>query len=112
MTIYHAAVAADWTRRTDDAYEPSGFASEGFIHCSTGDQLHEVLHRLYSGRRDLIVLTIDESAVSRPLVWEDLYDAGQEYPHVYGPLDLAAVINAKPLTPDGDGRFDHWRPST
>ncbi len=109
--IYHAAVASEWEARSSDRYEPSGYASEGFIHLSSADQLVDTLHRHYPGRRDLVLLAVAPDKVGSRLVWEDLYGSGVEFPHLYGPIELAAVVSVQPIPCDDDGRFDRWQPT-
>jgi hypothetical protein len=74
------------------------------------DQLLDTAHGLFTGRHDLLVLTIDEARLRSPVVWEDLYEAGREFPHIYGPVELDAVVAVHPLPHDDEGRFDWWRP--
>lgn len=68
------------------------------------------LNKHYPGATDLQILTIDPTLLSIAPVWEDLYNTGMEFPHVYGPIDVAAVVAVTPASSDGNGRWDHWRP--
>lgn len=110
--LYHAATAKDWAARTETHYEPSGLRDEGFVHLSFGRQLLGTLHKHYPGRQDLMLLTVDPAGLTSKLVLEDLYGSGVEFPHVYGPLDLAAIVSSSPIRCDADGRFDSWQPDT
>ena len=110
MRLYHIASEADWLARDGSSYRPDGFDREGFVHCSSAEQLVEVANRMFRGRRDLVVLEIVAELLDPDVVWEDLYDAGSEYPHVYGPVDLRAISSATPLIPGPDGTFDGWTP--
>jgi uncharacterized protein (DUF952 family) len=105
--VYHAATADDWATRTETFYQPAGYAAEGFVHCSTAEQLTGPLHALFLGRKDLILLTIESSALTSDVIYEDLYDAGEDFPHIYGPVDLEAVVASEPIPCDEQGRFDH-----
>jgi len=109
--IYHCATPVDWAARTEVHYQPAAFAEEGFVHLSSADQMVGTLNKHYPGQRDLLVLTIDPHRLTTPPVWEDLYGSGREFPHVYGPLDLVAVVAVTPASCDADGRWDHWRPA-
>lgn len=94
--IFHLAKPRDWASSTD-AYRAPSFEEEGFIHCSTAAQLARVAHELFAGENDLILLTIDPSELDdETLVYEDLYDLGEEFPHVYSPLPTSAVIATGP----------------
>jgi uncharacterized protein (DUF952 family) len=94
MQIYHLASLEDWERRTSEHYEPAGLASEGFIHLCTSEQLAGVVERYYQGRDDLILVTVDASRFGDDLAWEDLTGSGERFPHVYGPLNLSAVVSS------------------
>lgn len=94
--IFHIAEPGEWDSEAHE-YVAASFATEGFIHCSTADQLGGVVEAFYQGRTDMIVLTIDADLVSNVLVYEDLYDHGAEFPHIYGPIPRAAVVSAKPF---------------
>lgn len=111
MTVFHIANVADWAGRTEAMYVPAGYDDEGFVHCSGADQVIGTANTIFPGRRDLVLLAIDEGALTSPLVWEDSYGSGTQFPHVYGPIDLAAVAQVLDFTPDADGRFDQWRPA-
>lgn len=107
MVVYHIATVADWERREGD-YRPEAWEAERFVHCSGADQLIGTANRLFSGRHDLVLLTIDSSLLGSPLVWEDSYGSGTEFPHVYGPIGLDAVVAVSEFPPGPDGRFDWW----
>ncbi|MFI1441017.1 DUF952 domain-containing protein [Streptomyces fructofermentans] len=67
---------------------------EGFIHCSTRGQLPRVaqfLYGSYEGPDELVVLVIDAGRLDAPLKYEAPEPGGEEFPHVYGPLPVAAV---------------------
>jgi uncharacterized protein (DUF952 family) len=91
--VFHIAENDAWASRSD-TYTPISFDNEGFIHCSTGVQLDRVAAEFYAGRDDLTLLTITAAGVGSILVYEDLYEANEPYPHVYGPIPLDAVAEA------------------
>lgn len=103
--IHHVADAGDWSARSDASYVPAGYAAEGFIHLCTASQLDGVLHRYYRGRSDLRLLTVETDQLGTDLIWEDTTGRGEDFPHLYGPLPLAAVrsvdqLSGPPLDPD------------
>ena len=102
--IFHLVPAAQW-RRDLDPYAPPTLDDEGFVHCSAADQVARVADTLFAGRRDLILLEIDPTRLPAEVVWEDLYDLGEDFPHVYGPISRAAVVAATAYLPHADGRF-------
>lgn len=102
--IYHIARRRDWPPRTG-AYRGDTLVSEGFIHCSTAEQLIPVANGLFPGRGDLAVLAIDENRVRSRIVYENLEGGTESFPHIYGPLDREAVLRAVALEADPDGSF-------
>lgn len=93
--IYHLAAPGDWAASTDE-YEPADLEVEGFIHCSTRDQLPEVARERFIHRNDLVLLTIDPGPLGGTVIYEDLHEAGEEFPHIYGPLPTSAVLSTGP----------------
>jgi uncharacterized protein (DUF952 family) len=104
-SLYHIATTADW-RPGLDAYAPQSFAAEGFIHCSTREQLLRVANARFRGRLDLILLRIDATLVQGSVRYENLEGGTELYPHLYGRLVKAAVVEATPFPPNADGEFD------
>ena len=97
MQIHHLASLEDWDKRTSEHYEPAGLASEGFIHLCTAEQLGGVVERYYVGRNDLVLVTVDDEQLTSELRWEDLTASGERFPHIYGALNMSAVIDAVPF---------------
>ena len=60
-----------------------------------------MIERYYAGASDLVLLHIDEQLLTSPVVYEQLPGAPEPFPHVYGPINLAAVVTAEPLTSAG-----------
>lgn len=100
--IYHIALPADWEAAVEvGEYRVStrgrSLDEEGFIHCSaSGDQVHRVAEAFYAGVDDLVLLAIDPWRVGAPVRFEPVGPDGEEYPHIYGPLPVDAVISAEP----------------
>jgi uncharacterized protein (DUF952 family) len=79
--------------------------TDGFIHCSTHEQLLRVANSRFRGRTDLVLLRIDAALVRDLIRYENLEGGAELYPHLYGSLAKAAVVAATPLRPDADGGF-------
>jgi glutathione S-transferase len=108
--IYHIAVAADWARACQDGqYTMSTrgrtLAEEGFIHASAAGQVALVANTFYRGERDLLLLVIDAARVEDEIRYEPVPGQAQPYPHIYGPLNIDAVVQTRPFEPDSDGQF-------
>lgn len=85
-------------------YRTESLEDEGFIHASTLGQVCTVAERVYPGRQDLVLLRIDPARLTAELRYEGK-PGGELYPHLYGPLNLDAVLEAVPFGPGPDGRF-------
>lgn len=96
-TIYHIAEPDRWDPQAE-SYEAESLTTEGFIHCSTAAQLSGVVQTFYTGRSDLILLSIDPDKVEIGVIYEDLYGHGDDFPHVYGPIVKQAIISAEPFS--------------
>ncbi|MET8077122.1 DUF952 domain-containing protein [Streptomyces sp. NPDC005303] len=69
---------------------------EGFIHCSTREQLPGTAARFFAGVPDLVLLVIDPARLDVPLKYEAPKPGAEEFPHIYGPLPVAAVVDVEP----------------
>jgi uncharacterized protein (DUF952 family) len=113
--IYHIAAAGDWDQaQRDGQYTTStrgvSLAEQGFIHASQPAQVALVANAYYQGVPDLILLTIDTERVGSPVRYEPVPGQDRPYPHIYGPLNPDAVIEARPFTPGPDGVFTFSEP--
>jgi len=101
--IFHVAIESVW-----EAADPDGsytwstrgrtLADVGYIHCSFEHQVEPVAEAVYGDCEDLVVLTIDPSAVGAPIKVENLEGGAERFPHIYGPLPTAAVRKVQRLT--------------
>ena len=104
--LFHVADAAEWAvAREAGRYERStrgrSLAEVGYVHLATAEQWPGVLDRFFAGHEGpLLLLTIDTGRLTAPLRWEAPHPGSDElFPHLYGPLDLDAVVAARPLRP-------------
>jgi uncharacterized protein (DUF952 family) len=106
--VFHIAARAEWELAlAAGAYRTGSLDTEGFIHCSTAEQVAGTANRLFVGRTDLVLLFIDGERLEAALRYEPVADPpGAVFPHVFGPIDLAAVFEVNALEPGTDGRFD------
>ena len=96
--IYHITTREAWEQAlTKGFYEAASLHSEGFIHCSTDRQVEGVLQRYYSGKKDLVKLVIDTEKLKSPLHYELAPSVNEKFPHIYGPLEVEAVEEVKPI---------------
>lgn len=91
--IVHIATRDEWeAARRSGLIAPASLTGEGFVHCSTRAQVASTLARFFAGRGDLVLLTLDAAAVATDLRWEESHPGEPPFPHVYGPIPVAAVV--------------------
>lgn len=103
--IYHLTSQEAWTTAQDaNEYQAPSLADEGFIHCSVDEaQLLRVAERLYPGVTGLQVLDVDTSRLTAEVKREPSR-SGEIYPHIYGVINLDAVVRVRDLTLNAEGR--------
>ncbi len=62
-------------------------------------------NEMFRGQKELVLLCIDPGKVTMPIDYEDCYESGQAFPHIYGPLNVEAVTTVIPFPPQKDGSF-------
>jgi uncharacterized protein (DUF952 family) len=103
--IYHIAKKAAWDQAMGEGlYRADTLASEGFIHCSTREQVERTADKYYHGQAGLVLLAIDEARLGSPLRYEPA-PSGDLFPHIYGPLERDAVVKVLSFPPQSDGTF-------
>ena len=104
--IYHLAFQSDWeAAQSAGEYRSPSLSEEGFIHASADEeQMMRVVSRLFAGRTDLLVLDVDTDQLAKgsDLIREPSR-SGEIYPHVYGPINLDAVVRVRALIVDASG---------
>ena len=107
--LVHLVGAAQWRVALDagTVVDPS-LVTAGFMHLSRPDQVALSAQRLFAGRQDALMLVVDSARLSDEVRWEpgDSQDhASVRFPHLYGPLPVAAVTSVLPYRPGPDGVF-------
>jgi uncharacterized protein (DUF952 family) len=113
--IYHITSRAAWDEaRQRGDYRAESLETEGFIHCSTENQVVPVAEKFYKGQHDLYLLVIEPALLSSNLKWEPPSGGAPPpgvpedalFPHIYGPINLDAVVQVFDLQSDPDGKFN------
>jgi uncharacterized protein (DUF952 family) len=103
--ILHIVKREQWEKaKLKGVYRGDTLDSQGFIHCSTSKQIVKVANVLYRAQKGLMLLYIDTSKVQSKIRYES---AGSEelYPHIYGSLNIDAVIKVAYFEPTRNGKF-------
>lgn len=92
--IYHVTTAAEWNAaKQAGAYESPSLKAEGFIHCSQEHQVAGVLERYFAGKTDLVRLVVDTDKLTSRFVFEWSPSTSDTFPHVYGTINVDAVVD-------------------
>ena len=83
------------------AYETDSLKTEGFVHCSTREQIARTAARFFAGRSGLAILCIEAARLGVQLRYEAA--DGEAFPHCYSaiPLDAIVAVIDFPCRPDG-----------
>jgi uncharacterized protein (DUF952 family) len=99
--ILHITSKSEWIEAQQRGeYIAPSLKTEGFIHCSTENQVLHVANAFYRGRNDLVLLKLDEANLKPELMWEPPAGApapgisdSDLFPHIFGPINLTAVAS-------------------
>jgi uncharacterized protein (DUF952 family) len=61
---------------------------DGFLHFSTASQLPETLRRHYPDAWAVVIVAVNAAALGDALKFEHAPTRNEDFPHLYGPLDL------------------------
>ncbi|MGH1349947.1 MAG: DUF952 domain-containing protein [Methyloligellaceae bacterium] len=96
--IYKICSQSEWDKAAErEVYTGSSDDErDGFIHLSTWEQVPGTLEKHFKGQQDLLLIAVDEAKIKEHLKYEASRD-GDLFPHLYGQLQLDAVIWVKPV---------------
>lgn len=96
--IYRISGMEEWEVVKQRAlYEPRDLQEEGFIHACLPHQVEGVRERWFRGVTGLRLLEIDESKLTAKVIMEKGKDVGDDFPHVYGPINVDAIVSVTEL---------------
>jgi uncharacterized protein (DUF952 family) len=112
VLILHIAFVDEWNAAEEaGAYRVSTRGKSlddgaTFIHASRPEQVSLVANLVYADVTEpLCLLVIDVERLVSAVCDEDLDGIGMSFPHIYGPLNLDAVIDVRPYQRGADGRW-------
>lgn len=105
--ILHITQRTFWEKSVQTGFfQADSLHTEGYIHCSTKDQVLRVANKFFSGIPDLLLLKIELENLTSEVRWEPGDDDDSElFPHIYGRINLEAVVGIIQLELDADGNF-------
>jgi uncharacterized protein (DUF427 family) len=115
VRIFHIATTADWLRAQETgSYTTSTYgaslADVGYLHAAHGEQVNGVLARYYADVDEpLVILEIESDLLASP--WREDEVGEENFPHIYGPLNIPAVVSTRELPGAGqESVWDYPRP--
>lgn len=106
MTIYHITDTAKWEAALNSGtYRHPSFQTEGFIHCSTAEQLQKTLAKHFKNETEVVILTIVDRRVRHNLKW-DTIEGGEIFPHIYGNIPVDAVEDQQIWLKNAKGEWE------
>ena len=118
--ICHITLRDAWeAAQAGGEFRSPDFDAIGFIHCSTPEQVILVANAFFRGQSDLVMLVIDPAKLKSQVRWEPPHSTervpgfmhGSVFPHVYGPINLDAVVRVEQLVLSDSGTFKMPRPA-
>ena len=104
--ILHITKRTEWEAAVfAGEYSAASIHDQGFIHCSTPDQVVSVADFLFAGQNGLVLLCIEEEKLDAEVCYENLEGGHELFPHVYGNINLNAVVDVIEFVPETNGRF-------
>ena len=104
----HITTSAAWVEALEAGVSSAvSLEAQGFIHCSeiSAEQLLAVANHLYAGQSGLVLLLIETQRLTSAVRYEEFGTSGNFFPHVYGPINLDAVVRVSTFLPQPDGTF-------
>jgi uncharacterized protein (DUF952 family) len=105
--FFHITTHTAWSAgQKSGEYRADSLEQVGFIHCSKVAQVLRVANGYYAGRQGLLILMVDPSKLKAELRWDPGSDKADElFPHIYGPVNLEAVVGVFDFETGPDGKF-------
>jgi len=114
--ILHITTQKEWEKtQINGEYTAPSLNDDGFIHCSTLKQTIDTANLFFKGQKGLVLLCIDEKKLKSECKFENPVGAGVElhdpradnfFPHIYGPINISAVIKALDFPLNEKGIFE------
>jgi uncharacterized protein (DUF952 family) len=103
--ILHITQCEKWDEaKLVGIYCADSLDSEGFIHCSTPEQVIKVANFLFRNQKELVLLFINSELV-KPEIRYEAVEGYELFPHIYGALNIDAVFQVVGFEPGEDGKF-------
>jgi uncharacterized protein len=111
--IWHLMPLSQWRTAAGREWVPGTREAAGFVHASPDEPVTLAVAGLLYGQpgEPIVALALNEAALSAPVRYEPPdpapppgVPAGTLFPHIYGPVEMAAVSEVRYLRRDAGGR--------
>ena len=91
-TAYKILTSEQWAQfQADGVFHGAPVdLTDGYIHMSAADQVQGTLDKHFAGQTALVIAEVDLAVLGDSIKWE-ASRGGALFPHIYGPLPMAAV---------------------
>ena len=96
-TAYKILTSEQWAQfQADGVFHGAPVdLADGYIHLSAADQVAGTLDKHFAGQTALVIAEVDLAVLGDSIRWE-VSRGGALFPHIYGPLPMAAVTGTTP----------------
>ena len=91
--IYHITTEQEWEiYQLTGEIAPDSLFTEGFIHCSTAEQVPDTIERFFSEEEQIILLELNRDTFGDTLKDEASLNHGV-FPHIYRAIQVDEVVS-------------------
>ena len=112
MALFKIIAKENWDRAVAEGLFTGAAIdlADGYIHLSGETQVEETARLHFAGQDGLLLVAFSETQFGGALKWE-ASRGGALFPHVYGTIDPATALWAKPLLWNGTAHDfpENWR---
>ena len=94
--VYESSIANGY-------YENPTLKTRGFIHSVTFENINIIAKRYLDLEKEVVILVIDADKLMAEIKYEE--SKGVFYPHIYGKINVDAIINVLPFLKDEKNNF-------
>lgn len=103
--IFRISKSKDWEEAKSLGFYTGELNRDGFIHLSEYHQVIAVANHIYKGQKGLLLLAVDTEKLVVQVRYEKLGTV-ELFPHVYGVINIDAVIAVAEFSPNAHGLFE------
>ena len=104
--ILHCMKEKEWNKaKNKKIFGKKDLKKFGFIHCSTIEYFWRVAPNFKDVKEPLVLICIDENKLNSEIKYEDSDNCGRYYPHIYGEINMASVVQVLPFLRDDNGNY-------